>query len=120
MRVKRVSFNWAKLIARIYETNPLICECGREIKITTFVMHSAEIRRILSRIGWPTEIPEFDPPYDLADLNVCQLIPWTEDGFSPDETAFQGEGGPDPPFLESHCDPPHWEEANSDPSHWND
>ena len=25
-RVEKVSFNWAKLIARIYETNPLICE----------------------------------------------------------------------------------------------
>jgi len=80
-------------------------------------MHSAEIRRILSRIGWPTEIPEFDPSYDLADWDLCQLIPGTEDGFAPDETQFQGEGGPDPPFLENHTDPPHWED-DSDPPHW--
>jgi len=55
-KVEKASFNWAKLIARIYETNPLICQCGEEIKITAFVLHSAEIRRVLGRIGWPTEI----------------------------------------------------------------
>ncbi len=118
-KVKKVSFNCAKLIARIYEANPLICECGKEIKIIAFAMHSAEIRRILSRIDCPIEIPEFDPPYDLADLDICQLIPVTEDGFPQDETQFQGKGGPDPPFLEIHCDPLHWE-YQSDPPHWDD
>ena len=73
-RVEKVSLGWAKLIARIYEVNPLLCSCGKEMKIITFVTHSAEIRRILSGIGWPTEIPEFDPPYDLPDRDICQLL----------------------------------------------
>jgi len=119
VKVEKVSFNWAKLIARIYETNPLICQCGKEIKITAFVLHPAEIRRVLSRIGWPTKIPEFDPPYDLPDRDICQLLPWTEDGFSSDEVQITNEGGPHPPLIESISDPPHWDD-HSDPPHWED
>ena len=118
-RVEKVSFNWAKLIARVYETNPLICQCGQEMKITAFVTHPAEIRRILSKIGWPTDIPEFDPPALFDDWDICQLIPGTEDGFPQDEVQFHGEEGPDPPLLEIHYDPPHWEDY-SDPPHWED
>ena len=118
-KVEKVSFNWAKLIARIYETNPLVCECGKEIKITAFVTHSAEIRRILRGIGWPTEIPEFAPPYDLDHLEICQLIPGTEDGFYQEEGESCVERGPDPPFIESHCDPPHPDDY-LDPLHWDE
>jgi hypothetical protein len=117
-KIEKISFNWAKLIARIYEVNPLICKCGKEIKITVFVTDPAEIRRVLSGIGWPTEVPEFDPPYDFAEKDICQLLPWTEDGFSQEETHFQGEGGADP-LMENHCDPPYWEN-HCDPPHWED
>ena len=109
-KVQKVSFNWAKLIARIYEVNPLVCTCGKEIKITAFVLHSAEIRRILSGIGWPIEIPDFYPPYDLPVWDICQLISGTEDGFFQENLQLQEERGPDPPFLDCHSDPPHWEE----------
>ena len=111
-KVERVSLSWVKLIARIYEVNPLLCTCGKEMKIVAFVTHSAEIRRILSGIGWPTEIPEFDPPYDLPDRDICQLLPWTEDGFPPLEGEVQitGKTGPDPPFIDYGSDPPHWED----------
>ena len=109
---EKVSLSWAKLIARIYEANPLVCQCGKEIKITTLVLHSAEIRRVLSRICWPTGIPEFDPPYDFPDRDICQLLPWTEDGFPPAEAEIQitGKAGPDPPHWDNHSDPPHWED----------
>lgn len=113
-KVEKASLSWAKLIARIYEVNPLICSCGHEIKITAFVTHSAEIRRILSGIGWPCKTYEFDQPQESADitvLEICQLIPWTEDGFP--------ENGPDPPFLECQIDPPHWAD-DQDPPHWCD
>ena len=73
-KVERVSLTWAKLIARIYEVNPLLCQCGKEIKITSFVLHPEEIRKALRRIGWPTKIPEFDPPYNLHDRGICQLL----------------------------------------------
>jgi hypothetical protein len=114
-KVEKVSLSWAKLISRIYEVNPLLCQCGKEMKIVAFVTHSAEIRRILSGIGWPTEIPEFDPPYGLPERDVCQLLPWTEDGFSQTTT----ETGPGPPLIESYLDPPHWDDR-SDPPFWED
>jgi hypothetical protein len=51
-KVEKVSFNWAKLIARIYEVDPLICSnCGKKIKIIAFVTHSSQIWRILHGIG---------------------------------------------------------------------
>ncbi len=46
-KVTKVSLGWAKLIARIYEVNPRLCNCGKEMKIIAFVTHSVEIRRIL-------------------------------------------------------------------------
>ena len=81
-KTKRASFEWAELIARIYEVDPLICsKCGNTIKILHFVTHKAEIQRILRRIGWPVKTHDFDPPYDLPNYDVCQLIPGTVDGF---------------------------------------
>lgn len=57
-KTKKVSQNWAKLIARIYEADPLTCSsCGKKIKIIAFVTHAAQIQRILSGIGWPTVVP---------------------------------------------------------------
>jgi hypothetical protein len=118
-KVEKASLNWAKLIARIYETNPLICSCGREIKIAAFITHSAEIHRILSGIGWPTEIPDFDPAYDITHWDICQLVPGTGDGFQDIYQNIQCEAGPDPPNCEEYCDPPHWEN-HRDPPHSED
>ncbi len=101
-KVIKVSFDWAKLIARIYKTDPLLCECGNKIKITSFVIHTAEIRRILKRIGCWADIQKFDPPYPNPEMNICQLLPWTEDGFSPVGNRTLEEWGPDPPLI----DPP--------------
>ena len=114
-QVIKVSFDWAKLIARIYKTDPLLCECGKKIKITSFVIHTAEIRRILKRIGWPSEIQKFDLPYPPPEMNICQLLQWTEDGFSQEEDRSLGEWGPDPPLI----DPPNWTD-NIDPPFWED
>ena len=104
---------------RIYEDNPLICKCGKEIKIIAFVTHSAEIYRILSGIGWPCKTYEFDPPQENTDfdLEICQLIPGTEDGFPEDVAKEKFKRGLDPPFIEYCIDPPHWEDER-DPPHW--
>ena len=126
-KIEKVSFNWAKLIARIYEADPLICKCGKEIKIIAFVTHEAEIRRILRGIGWPTEPPDFDPPYELIQWDVCQLIPGTKDGFPDIDQQAHCKIGPDPPAPEETCDPPYWLDYSdpphqdySDPPHWSD
>lgn len=115
---EKVSLNWARLIARIYEVDPLICEaCGKKIKIIAFVIHSAQIRRILSGISWPTEAPEFDPPYEPITWDICQMAPGTSDGFPEIKEQMHSDAGPDPPHSEESCDPPHWEDT-CDPPHW--
>jgi hypothetical protein len=119
-----------QLISRIYEVDPLTCSgCGKKIKITTFVTHPEQIRRILRGIGWPIIIPEFEPPYELAIDNICQLCPDTHDGFPEivEQIHYDDYGaadsrhystGPDPPYVEeidqphykNICDPPHYED----------
>jgi len=114
-KTSKISLNWAKLIARIYEVNPLQCSCGKEMRIVKFVTHSTEIWQILSGMGWPSVAPEFDEPQDLVEWNISQLTVETEDGFPVYEE--NREHGPDPPQCasiewESCVDPPHWEDTN--------
>ncbi|MFI5344359.1 MAG: transposase [Chlamydiales bacterium] len=81
-KTKRASLDWAQLIKRIYEIDPLLCsKCGNKIKIIGFVTHQAEIHRILRRIGRSFELHEFDPAYNLLSWEFCQLIPGSTDGF---------------------------------------
>lgn len=116
-KTSKLSLAWAKLIARIYEADPLLCPCGKEMKITKIVTHPTEIWRILTKIGWPTTTPEFDEPQDLVEWDICQLVPGTADGF-PDEYDHSHKSGTDPPvynFSDDHIsveniEPPHWEE----------
>jgi len=111
--VTKVSFTWAKLIARIYEVNPLLCtSCGKEMKIRAIVTDKAKIWRILAGIGWPTEAPDFDPPADFSKWEICQLVPGTLDGFPTFDESCHCESGPDPPNCENCIDPPHWEDPN--------
>jgi hypothetical protein len=118
-KMRKASLNWAKLIARIYEINPLLCTWGKELKIVAFVTHPVEIQRILSGIGWSRNISEFDPPYIIPEWDICQLLAGTEDGFASDLSLIVTITGPDPPFTACCCDPPHWED-DSDPPHWED
>ena len=90
---------------------------------------AAEIQRILKGIGWPIQTHVFDPPCDFQDMDVCQLILGTSDGFP--EVDSQDYcycyNGPDPPSGENSeplwwnnfIDPPHCED-NVDPPHKND
>jgi hypothetical protein len=122
-KVEKVSFNWAKLIARIYEVNPLLCQnCGKEIKIIAFITSSSQIWRILKGVGWSTDIPEFDFEYDLQMYDVCQLMPGTADGFPEICDLVPGtkdgfpEIGPDPPWRDFvEPDPPHWNQSCDPP-----
>ena len=103
------------MIARIYEVDPLVCKCGKEIKITRIVTNPLEIRFILCKIGWPVGVPEFEPPEDFPEIEISQLIPGTEDGFYEESTDFFIESGSDPPFFDECVDPPHWEEDSQSP-----
>lgn len=64
----KVSFTWARLIARIYQVDPLLCSCGKEMKITKIVTNSTQIWRILTKINWPTTTSDFDEAQDLVEL----------------------------------------------------
>jgi len=119
-RVEKVSSNWAKLIARIYEVNPLKCTgCGKDIRIISFVTHRETIWRILRGIGLEAVVPEFDPAYEITDRDICQLISGTNDDFPEMDTPMHCDVGPDPPGFENYCDPPHFE-GNYDSPHWED
>lgn len=109
--------------------NPLLCSrCGKTIKIVRFVTHAAEIQRILQGIGWPINIHTFDPPHDFQDMDICQLIPGTSDGFPEIDYQDYSNNGPDPPSGENNNEPPSWNdfsdpphcEDNVDPPHEND
>ena len=56
---------WAKLLARIYEVNPLICSnCGQEMEIIAFITTPKEVYKILDHIGEPTKSPPLSPARD--------------------------------------------------------
>jgi hypothetical protein len=115
-KVTNASRSWARLISKIYEVDPLIClACGKKIKIVAFVTHTEEIRRILRGIGWPIEVPQFDPSLDYID-DICQLQPDTSDGFPEIQADVHYGAGPDPPYKEE-IDSPHYDEVH-DCSHW--
>ena len=74
------------------------------------------------------KLHEFDPANQLCDWEFSQLIADSEDGF-PLMGEQQGYwNGPDPPFAESHTDPPHQQNnydspylgQEVDPPHWED
>lgn len=54
--------NWARLIQKVYEVDPLVCpKCQGEIRIIAFIDNEQVIRKILSHLGlWETR--SHDPP----------------------------------------------------------
>jgi hypothetical protein len=49
-------YSWAKLIARVYEVDPLKClDSGGHLIIIAFVIQTGEIKKILEHLGLPTQ-----------------------------------------------------------------
>ena len=82
--------------------------------------HQVEINRILAGIGWTVTFHEFDPVYKLLNLEFCQLIFDSVDGFPAIENQEVCYNGPDPPFYENNSDPPHLENSYDPPHPEND
>jgi hypothetical protein len=58
----RRAFTWSKLIARVYEDDPLRCRrCGNEMRIVSFITQPSVIKGILAHIGAPTTPPPIRP-----------------------------------------------------------
>ena len=60
---KKGSQSWAKLIAQVYEVDPLRCEqCGETMELIAFIKDPISIKAILTHLGEETEAPKLFPP----------------------------------------------------------
>jgi hypothetical protein len=56
---RRRKLTWAKLIQKVYEIDPLICQfCRTEMKIISFITEYSVIKKILTHINYESQPPE--------------------------------------------------------------
>jgi hypothetical protein len=41
---------WANLIRRVFQTDPLLCECGGKFRVVSFILDPKVIRKILHHL----------------------------------------------------------------------
>jgi len=74
-----VRANWARLIRKVYEVDPLLCpECGGVMKIIAFIEDPDVIFRILSHLGMLEKDAESEargPPETVLDTDYSQIPP---------------------------------------------
>lgn len=63
---RRLRRSWGKMIARIYEVDPLVCECGAEMEIIAFITEHRVVRRILDHLERTGVRPGRAPPGHAA------------------------------------------------------
>ena len=68
-----VPYTWAMLLARIYESLPLVCpRCGNAMRIIAFITNASDVKRILEHIGEASEplpvSPSRAPPEEAFDF----------------------------------------------------
>jgi hypothetical protein len=55
-------YTWAMLLARIYESLPLVCpRCGSSMRVIAFITNASDVKRILEHIGEASEPPPVSP-----------------------------------------------------------
>jgi hypothetical protein len=60
---RRCSPTWARLIARVYQADPLLCtRCGQKMQMIAFLTDELSIRRILDHLGLSTPAQDKPPP----------------------------------------------------------
>ena len=60
---RRCSPIWARLIAKVYQVDPLLCvRCGRRLSLLAVVTDAFAVRRILEHLGLSTPEAERPPP----------------------------------------------------------
>jgi hypothetical protein len=70
---KRCPPSWARLIAKVYQTDPLMCSrCGQRMSLVAFVTDQIAIRRILDHLGLTTPQAEKPPPPVPEILRVAE------------------------------------------------
>ena len=61
---RRLRRSWARMLARIYEVDPLLCECGAEMKVIACITDHRVIRKILDHVRRCETPRERGPPPD--------------------------------------------------------
>jgi hypothetical protein len=60
---RRCSPSWARLIAKVYQADPLVCrDCGGPLKIIGYLHDQGAIRQILEHLGLAPPEDERPPP----------------------------------------------------------
>jgi hypothetical protein len=64
---RRSSPRWARMIAKVYQVDPLVCtRCGKRMSIVGFVTDAVAIGRILDHLGLST--PQADKPPPIREI----------------------------------------------------
>jgi len=72
---RRSSPSWARLIARVFQADPLVCKrCGGPLKVLAYITDSLAIRQILEHLDLSP--PEKPPP----DIREVVRVPVDEEG----------------------------------------
>jgi hypothetical protein len=72
----RYSPSWARLIAKVYQADPLVCgRCGGKLRIVAYVNDALAIRRILAHLGLSP--PEVETPRSIREAS---RVPLDEEG----------------------------------------
>jgi hypothetical protein len=70
---KRCSPTWARLIARVYQVNPLVCtRCGQRMSLIAFVTDQMAIGKILDHLGLSNPQAAKPPPPARELLRVAE------------------------------------------------
>ncbi len=74
---RRASLHWARLLARIYEIQPLTCpRCHGPMRLIAILIEPSTIRAILAHLGEPTTAPPLIPR--------ARAPPWDPTAAAPD------------------------------------
>jgi len=69
-QLKTTAINWARLIAKVYEVDPLKCEsCGGEMKLIAFTRDAISITKIL------THLVKCEHIMKASGQNFCGFLP---------------------------------------------
>jgi hypothetical protein len=77
---RRCPASWARLIAKVYQVDPLVCtRCGRRMSILAFVSDQHSISRILEHLGLRS--PELDRPPPVGEIREITRVAEAGEGW---------------------------------------
>ncbi len=65
---RRLRRQWAQMIRRIYEADPLLCDCGGQMRVISFITDPPVVQKILAHLASKDLSRGRDPP-SVADAH---------------------------------------------------